>query len=215
MLTIKKEQYEWHHVPFLHAVIKDVFPKSLIEAARIQWPDKTWEHWHNYSSPESNKLASKDTHRMPPACNAIFNHLCELDVGPLLGLREIVFPDYSGHAAGMHWLLPGGYLQPHIDALQHPQTGWTRKLSVCLYLDDCPEAPLLLYSLKGEVISKSIKVKKNTAVIFECNEESYHGIPKGPELWPGRRSLSCFFWGHPTEEELNTSAKFKIGESNE
>lgn len=189
---------EYQH-PFRHWVIDNAFPYSLIEAALVEWPDESWQHWHKYSSAEAVKLGTRDTQRMPEACKELYNRLCCVDVTELLGELG-VFPDFSGYGAGMHWIPNGGHLSVHRDANTHPTTGWRRRLSLCLYLDDQYEGGGLdLFEDKGKTLSTSIRPRPNRLVILDCSENAYHGVPDTVSEPGGRKSIAAFFWSRKPE----------------
>lgn len=195
--------------PFRHWLIENAFPESLIAAALVEWPDPAWPHWHRYDSAESRKLATRDPHRLPEACRIIYNRLCCLDVGSLLGVSS-VFPDFSGYGAGLHWIPQGGHLSVHRDAARHPTMGWQRRLSVCLYLDDQHDGGSLdLFESDGKTRAVQIAPKANRLVIFECGDDSYHGVPDMVTAPNGRKSIAAFFWSEgSTPVAERTQAEF-------
>lgn len=197
-----------HTEPFRHWIAEDAFPPSLIEAALIEWPAADWPHWHKYESADSRKLATRDPDRLPVACRVLWERLCCLDVAGLIGVSD-VFPDFGGYGAGLHWIPQGGHLSVHRDAAQHPTTGWQRRLSVCLYLDDQPDGGSLdLFAADG--VSRVVRVqpKANRLVIFETGEASYHGVPEPVTAADGRKSIAAFFWSQQPASVSRTSAEF-------
>lgn len=196
--------------PFRHWIADGAFPQSLIEAALIEWPDKSWQHWHRYESADAVKLATRDPQRLTEACRQIYDRLCCLDVAGLLGVSG-TFPDFAGYGAGMHWIPQGGHLAVHRDAATHPTTGWQRRLSVCLYLDDQYEGGSLdLFESDGRKLAVSIVPRPNRLVVFECGENSYHGVPDPVTESGGRKSIAAFFWSREPAEASRTSAEFII-----
>ena len=202
--------------PFRHWIIDNAFPYSLIEAALVEWPDESWQHWHKYDSADAIKFGTRDPQRLPEACRELYHRLCCLDVTEMLGVLG-VFPDFAGYGAGMHWIPQGGHLSVHRDASVHPITGWKRRLSVCLYLDDQYEGGTLdLFEADGKTLKVAIRTRPNRLVIFESGEDSYHGVPTGVTEPGGRKSIAAFFWSvvrpeWATAESIRKQAEFVHG----
>ena len=106
-------------------------------------------------------------------------------------------PDISRHGAGLHMLPVGGFLDPHLDCDRHPSTGYRRAQNAILFLDDfLPEwgGDLHLYDPDLSGNGTRITPKAGRVVVFDCGDESYHGVP-GPVCGPiPRRSLAVYWW---------------------
>ena len=179
--------------PFPHWVIDDAFPSPLVEAAIVEWPAADWPHWHLYDGATARKRATKDIDRLTPACRMLFDSICSLDVPLLTGVSG-VFPDFTAHGAGMHWIPSGGHLGVHRDSARHPTTGWWRCLSACLYLNTVEGGDLRLYESDGKTLAASVPARRNRLVLFSCGEDSFHGVPSPVDDPAGRKSIAAFFW---------------------
>jgi len=172
--------------------IPDFLPRGLALSAAAEWPSIDWPHWHTYHDKNSRKFGTLDILRLPPACKMAFEELCKLDVDRLCGDPR-AFPDALGHAAGLHWIPPGGYLGWHTDASQHPTQHWTRKLSVSIYLSENLQGGDLMLRDEDEEIR--VRPKFNQLVIFEPDVQ--HSVDQ-VESTLGRKSIACFFWDSTT-----------------
>jgi hypothetical protein len=185
--------------PFRHWVADDWAEPALVRAADAEWPDARWLHWHRYDSAESKKLATKDPLRIPPASAELLRQLACMPVAAITGLAD-VFPDLLLHGGGMHALESGGRLGVHLDGDRHPQTGWRRRLSAMLYVNERWHAgwggALELWDEKAQACVASIEPRFNRLVIFECGPAAYHGVPRPVRCPVGeqRRSLALFYW---------------------
>ncbi len=193
-------------VPFRHWIIDDFIPRSLVNAALIEWPDSSWPHWHAYSDRNSVKFATKDISRLPPSAKLIFDRLCLLDACGITGIRDL-FPDTTAHGAGMHWLPAGGRLGIHLDSASHPTTGWSRRLSATVYLTGDESGDLVLCDNHG---AESVRIPPfaGRLVIFETAESAYHGVPDVVAVDGGRKSIAAFFWSIGGEVHSRKSAEF-------
>ena len=202
--------FQFFDHPFRHWVLDDAFPCSLIEGALAEWPTQSSPHWHLYDSASSHKLGTKDVGRLPPACRMLFDRICCLDVHKITGMTGL-FPDFTAHGAGLHWIPEGGFLNPHLDSSVHPTTKWHRRLSACLYLNSLSDesGTLELYDIDLERV-KLIPTKANRLVLFECTDYSYHGVPSRIHDSCGRKSIASFFWSRnsPNSGEIRTQAEF-------
>lgn len=145
-------------------------------------------NWLAYESPGERKQTLRDD--IPAAhLEAIhwLNELCPLGL----------VPDKTLHGAGLHMLMPGGFLDPHLDCDVHPVTGYRRAQNAILFLDDFSTdwgGDLYLYDPDLSGWAKRITPKAGRMVVFDCDDKSYHGVP-GPVCGPiPRRSIAVYWW---------------------
>jgi len=163
-------------------VIEDWIP--IVNSVVAEWPTNNWSHWHSYNDSNSKKFATKDRNRLSPVAHILLEKMvskvCELDSSSL----ENCFPDFELHGAGMHMILPGGYLKPHTDSEKHPTRNWYRKYSTVLFLTEC----------EGGVLTIENKVVYPTpGKLVTLDSSAIHSVGK---VEHGKRlSLSVFWWG--------------------
>lgn len=185
-----------HTRPFRHWIVDGVLPEEMLRAVDREWPTLQWRHWLNYGGEHALKLTSKDRSTIkPPALNAL-DELCKLPMSEMTGVRRI-FPDYDFHGAGLHTMPRDGFLERHLDSNYHPQTGWFRRLSVVLFVNEHWEqswgGELCLWD--GESVGCRIEPTFNRMAVMDVTDRSYHSVspvrcPQG-EM---RKTLSIFYW---------------------
>jgi hypothetical protein len=174
--------------PFPHAVIDGFLTHGQIEALNAEWP----EQW----TKEEGKFNRKwSTSRLPPEADRISR---SIDIGKVEEVTGIsgLFADPELFGAGLHCIPRGGFLKMHVDFNQHPK-GWHRRVNVLIYLNerwsDAWNGHLQLGFGEG---SKRIAPIGGRCVIFETNDQSWHGHPEllaCPEDVQ-RRSLALYFY---------------------
>lgn len=117
------------------------------------------------------------------------------------GLR----PDPSLEGGGLHQTQKGGFLNIHADFTVHPhKRNWRRRVNVLVYLNENwePEykGDLELWTRDMKACAQKISPVFNRCVIFNTDEDSYHGLPD-PIACPEdmtRKSIALYYF---TEEE--------------
>lgn len=119
--------------------------------------------------------------------------------------------DPSLEGGGLHQSQRGGYLNIHADFTVHPhKRNWRRRVNVLVYLNED-----WLESYKGELElwSRDMKhcVQKispifNRCVIFNTDEDSFHGLPEAIQCPEGmtRKSIALYYF---TEEKTTPRKK--------
>ena len=201
--------------PYRVEIIDDYFESSLVRAACEAWPRLDWDNWHKYSDKYADKYASKWGREAPIACLKLLDQMSEFPIKkicPGFRLAENYFPDYSFHAGGLHSYSPGGKLDIHVDALDHPIKNWQRVVNLLLYITpDWQEewgGAFGIYNNSKELVHK-INIKQNRLILFCPTETAFHGVdPISKECPVDRRSLATFFWRHGEKRNLNQVADF-------
>lgn len=174
--------------PFPHAVIEGFFPPELVARINQEWP----QDWHKEEGRFNKKWSSQNL--VPSALEAagmVSVGMVEDAVG-ISGL----FADPDRFGAGLHCIPRGGFLKMHVDFNQHPN-GWHRRANVLIYLNERWED-----SWGGQLQlglgKRAVKIAPlgGRCVIFETNDETWHGHPE-PLNCPDdvqRRSLALYFY---------------------
>jgi len=173
--------------PFPHTVIDDFLSPGIVAAINAQWPVK----WNSKTGKTSIKM---HTSQLPSVAADV---VAAIDVGlveAVTGIAGLITdPDLFG--AGLHCIPPGGYLKMHIDFNRHPK-GWHRRVNMLIYLNERWEdvwGGHLQLGLDDPVLIAPIGGR---CVIFETNDDSWHGHP-APLACPAdvqRRSLALYFY---------------------
>ena len=189
--------------PFPHTVIDDFLPVDVAEAvvAEFPSPNAAWTHYHHYNE---KKLALKDISSLGAATQAVFAALQSQRFVAILerltGIERLVSdPDLDG--AGMHMIMPGGYLNVHTDFLAHTtRRTWSRQLNLLIYFNKdwrseyCGDLELWDDTLSERV--RAIEPRFNRCVIFHTAEKSFHGHPRPLACPPGmsRKSIALYYF---------------------
>lgn len=180
-------------------IIHNIIPLSLVRAAEAAWPSPDWPYWHRYQGRTADKFGSMDRFRIPAACLAALDALA-IAVIPHIGES---FIDYDLHAAGMHMMVPGGFLTRHIDAECHPLRRWRRTHSVVMCVNSEWTS-----DFGGQLVfggERSVTPQQGQAVIFET-ENQWHEVT---QVRRGtRKTLALFAW-QSTICDGTTSATFQ------
>lgn len=182
-------------------LLPDAIPRTLCRAAEAAWPDTSWPYWHRYKGRTADKFGSMDRLRVPPACIAALDALA-LAAAPHIGSS---FIDYDLHAAGLHMMPPGGFLERHLDAECHPLRPWKRTHSIVLFVNSAWGE-----LCGGELVieDQAIPVETGSAVVFET-EGAWHHVNRVNTDISGlhRKTLALFAW-EMAQSVGSTSATF-------
>ncbi len=117
------------------------------------------------------------------------------------GLRA----DPSLEGGGLHQSQRGGFLNIHADFTVHPhQRHWRRRVNLLVYLNEGWKAEykgdLELWTRDMRECRQKISPIFNRVVIFNTDEDSYHGLPEPIQCPEGmtRKSLALYYF---TEEK--------------
>jgi hypothetical protein len=119
-------------------------------------------------------------------------------VEAITGINDLILPD-DQRGSGVHQGFNGSYLDVHVDFTIHPVLKLHRRLNLLIFLNKNWKEE---YGGHLELWDKDVKncIQKyqpgyNRAVIFECNDISYHGYNtiNIPET-ESRKSFFCYYF---------------------
>jgi hypothetical protein len=181
-------------------------PCDLSAAARA-FPAAEWPGWIRYESPfETRKRTCEDPVVMPAACAELVRHLQSFDfiaqLGELTGIDGLM-SDPMLRGGGLHAMDPGGRLDVHLDYAIHPKLFLERRLNLILFLSErwVPEwkGGLELWNGSASRVVTRIDPKFGRMLLFECGDESYHGVTE-PVACPAgecRKSVAVYYLTPP------------------
>lgn len=175
--------------PFPHFVIENFISPETVAAINAEWPDD----WRVEDGKFNKKWSRQNG--LPPAAKAVAD---AMDIEALEVLTGIdgLFQDPDLFGAGLHCIPAGGFLKMHVDFNRHPK-GWARRVNVLIYLNQVWQDEWgghLQLGMGAE--AKRIAPIGGRCVIFETNDQSWHGHPE-PLACPAniqRRSLALYYY---------------------
>jgi hypothetical protein len=190
--------------PFPHIVLDDFLPQAVAELALEHFPaetmrsDKTFEM--GYAGLHKRQILPEDCDAEARKLFHFFNSRPMLEF--LEGISSIqgLIPDPYFVGGGYHETLRGGKLGIHADFRINEQLHLSRRMNVIIYLNKNWEKQfggfLELWDRKMTAKVREVEPIFNRCVIFNTDEDSYHGHPD-PLLAPDgvpRRSIALYYY---------------------
>lgn len=190
--------------PFPHIFLEDVLrPDKALQAAR-EFPAPESTSWTHYKHVNENKLGKNDRDHFPPLLGQIvdtFNSPAFVQwLSQLTGIEGLM-SDPLLEGGGLHQTEPGGFLNVHADfTMHHYHKRWRRRINMILYMNERWEddwgGAIELWD--GDMLACVEKVPPylNHALVFNTNENSYHGYPDPIQCPNGvqRRSIALYYY---------------------
>ena len=188
------------HKPFPHTVIDNFISPETVAQINREWPAHRWVK-------ENGKATRKwSRQRMPRTAREVAKSVDPKMVEAATGISDL-FRDPELFGAGLHCIPQGGFLKMHVDFNQHPN-GWHRRVNVLIYLNEVWRDEWGGHLQLGLESPKLIAPIGGRCVIFETNDESWHGHPE-PLACPEdvqRRSMALYFYTkEPPAEPAHTT----------
>lgn len=197
--------------PFPHVVIDNLFPAGMLEQVLAGFPAPDGIQWRQFDSDTERKLGYWHTSRLDPY---VWDFLQAMNAPPMLDFLEKLtgidglIPDPYFGGAGLHQILPGGFLKVHADFNIHPKLRLDRRLNMLVYLNkdwqDAWGGHLELWDRDVSHCYERIAPVFNRTVVFNTTDFSYHGHPHPLQCPDGesRKSLSFYYYtnGRPEAE---------------
>ncbi|MEL7118223.1 MAG: 2OG-Fe(II) oxygenase [Bacteroidota bacterium] len=194
--------------PFPYGQFDDFIESWAAKKAMGSFPavkDNGWIHYLHYNE-KKHGLNKMDL--IPPFLQEVIKELNSDEfvaaLSELTGIPGLkADPDLEG--GGLHQSQRGGFLNIHADFTVHPhKKNWRRRVNVLLYLNegwkDEYNGHLELWTRDMKERAASISPIFNRCVIFNTDEDSFHGLPETimcPEDMT-RKSIALYYF---TEEE--------------
>ncbi|GJM31954.1 MAG: hypothetical protein DHS20C18_09550 [Saprospiraceae bacterium] len=177
------------------------------EKATNAFPQIKDSGWIHYMHVNEKKHGLNKFDLIPPFLQEVINTLNSdkfvAALSELTGIKGLK-ADPTLEGGGLHQSQRGGYLNIHADFTVHPhKRNWRRRVNVLVYLN--PEwqpayrGDLELWSRDMKACVQKISPVYNRCVIFNTDEDSYHGLPD-PIMCPEdmtRKSIALYYF---TEE---------------
>lgn len=172
--------------PFPHILIKNFLQDHVIEKIYQELPEFNTDNSWFYNNPIEVKFAKDNLIDLHPVVQNVFyalSHPKIVDkIESLTGVKDLEY-DPLLHGGGLHGHPKNGRLLMHLDYEKHPiLENKQRRLNIILYLNkDWNKewnGATELWDKNMENKIKEYNVIFNNALIFQTNEDSWHGVPE-------------------------------------
>lgn len=201
--------------PYPHIMFDDFLEEWAADKALDVFPKVKDEGWIHYVHVNEKKHGLNKLDLIPEFIRD--GVIKELNSPPfikyleeLTGIDNLI-PDTTFEGGGIHQSERGGYLNVHADFTVHPHNNnWRRRVNVLVYLNkDWKESyggDLEIWTRDMSQCARKIAPLFNRVVVFNTDEDSYHGLPdplKCPED-DSRKSIALYYF---TEEKAGNFKK--------
>lgn len=196
--------------PFPHILIDNFLRDDIADKISSEFPPLS-DKWWSYHNPIEVKYVYDFIQNLSPALRNVFYALASPEIVNkmriITGISTLTYDQYL-HGAGIHTHPRNGRLMMHLDYEKHPYTASKRRLNIILYLSKNwkPEwngaTELWNKDMSKKVVQSDVIF--NRAIIFQTNEESWHGLPEKITCPKGvlRKSLA-FYYVSPLDVKAN------------
>jgi len=200
--------------PYPHIHLDHFLEQQAAEKALAEFPSVKDEGWIHYVHINEKKHGLNKMELLPPFIREVIRELNSDNFVAFLseltgipGLR----PDDMLEGGGLHQTKRNGFLNIHADFTVHPhKRNWQRRVNLLIYLnkDWKPEyrGDLELWDRNMTGVQEKIAPLFNRCVLFNTDEDSYHGVPD-PVLCPEdmtRKSIALYYF---TEEAVRPTLR--------
>ncbi|MEM7510043.1 MAG: 2OG-Fe(II) oxygenase [Bacteroidota bacterium] len=194
--------------PFPHIMLDNFLKEDRASEIHDSFPkvsDDGWIHYVHYN--EKKHGLNKLEHFSPVISNAIHELNSPRFVKWLSELTGIegLKSDQMLEGGGLHQTMRGGFLNVHADFTVHPhKRNWRRRVNLIIYFNpDWEESyggALELWDRQMKACEIAIPPFYNRCVIFNTDEDSFHGYPE-PITCPedtSRKSIALYYFTEET-----------------
>lgn len=194
--------------PFPYTVLEHFLDEDAASEAERAFPKVQDEGWIHYVHVNEKKHGLNKMDRLPPYLRTVIEELNSDRfvrwLEQLTGIPGLKADDML-EGGGLHQSQRGGFLNIHADFTVHPhKRNWKRRVNVLVYLNkDWQESwggELELWARDMGRCEARVLPMYNRCVIFNTDEDSYHGLPdpiRCPEDQT-RKSIALYYF---TEEK--------------
>lgn len=193
--------------PFPHIHLSDFLDEDVVRRIAAEFPKPTDTSWIQYKHYNENKLGKTNRAEFPPLIGQLIDELNSPEfvswLSQLTGIAHLM-PDPSLEGGGMHQTERGGFLNMHADFTHHHHhPNWRRRCNLILYLNEGWKqewgGAIEFWDRDMKRCAAKVLPLLNHAVIFNTDEESYHGYPDpiNPPEGVTRKSIALYYY---TEE---------------
>ena len=190
--------------PFPHTVLDEFLDKASANQAQLAFPRVQDADWIHYVHVNEKKHGLNKMDRLPPYLGTVIQKLNSdrfvRFLEKLTGIQGL-HADEMLEGGGLHQSQRGGFLNIHADFTVHPhKRNWKRRVNVLVYLNKDWKAEwggdLELWERDMSACGQKIAPLFNRCVVFNTDEDSYHGLPE-PIMCPDdetRKSIALYYF---------------------
>ena len=194
--------------PYPHIVLENFLEEQAAEQALAAFPAVGDAGWIHYVHVNEKKHGLNKMDLLPSAIQAVIRDMNSprfvAYLSELTGIPNLL-PDDSLEGGGLHQSKRNGFLNVHADFTVHPhKRNWRRRVNLLIYLNHDWKADyrgdLELWDRQMQGVVQKIAPVFNRCVIFNTDEDSYHGLPD-PILCPEtmtRKSIALYYFTEET-----------------
>lgn len=208
----KGENYQAAH-PYPYIQFDQFLEVGAAKQAMESFPAVEGPGWINYIHVNENKHGLNKMDRIPTYLQEVIRTLNSDEfvqtLSTLTGIEGLK-ADPSLEGGGLHQSKRGGYLNIHADFTVHPhKRNWRRRVNLLVYLNEGwqPDykGDLELWSRDMKNCVQKISPVYNRCVVFNTDEDSFHGLPEPINCPEGmtRKSIALYYF----TEEASTPRK--------
>lgn len=218
-LNLSKLRKSFHGgKPFPHLILDNFLTQNFFKKLNLGGFNTLRKQGKNFNTNfEKNKWISKNS-QLPKQIKLIINELNKKEwiynLSQLSKIDSLFSTKVSNtDLANYHEMKEKGYLGPHVDHSDDPDTGKPHVLNILLYLSkqwkDDWGGSTLLYDKKGKKIIKEVQYKPNRAIIFLHTPYSFHGVKEIFNDDQIRSSIYVDYYSRSTDPYKSINLKFK------
>ncbi|BDD03813.1 2OG-Fe(II) oxygenase [Aureibacter tunicatorum] len=205
--------------PYPHIVEDNFMEEWAAEKVRGEFPSVKDDGWIHYVHFNEKKHGLNKLDLLPPFIQETireFNSPRFVSyLSELTGIDNLIADDQL-EGGGLHQSLRNGFLNVHADFTVHPhKRNYRRRVNLLVYFnkDWKPEykGDLELWTRDMKVCSKSVSPIFNRCVVFNTDEDSYHGLPE-PIMCPeddSRKSIALYYFTEEKEQPKKQTTKYR------
>jgi len=190
--------------PFPHVHLENFLEPAKAREVMEEFPTPESGDWIQYKHRNENKTGLPRREMFPPRIRKVVDELNSPEflswLSELTGIEGLV-SDESLEGGGLHQSSRGGFLNVHADfTMHHHHQNWRRRINLILYLNEGwkPEwgGAIELWDASMTQCVSRVQPLLNHALIFNTNEDSYHGFPDRLMCPEGisRKSLALYYY---------------------
>lgn len=205
--------------PFPFAQFENFLEATTARQAMEAFPKVKDQGWIHYMHVNEKKHGLNKMDLIPPFLQEVIRALNSDEFVKILSKVtgiEGLKADPSLEGGGLHQSQRGGFLNIHADFTVHPhKRNWRRRVNLLIYLNEgwMPEykGELELWTRDMKECRQRISPVFNRCVIFNTDEDSYHGLPDPIQCPEGmtRKSIALYYFTEEKEAPKKRATNYK------